>query len=128
MRQLAIGDLSVDRVEVVLGDQECVVLRADGLVDRHIRELAGSAMITLPSSLHDFENPEIVGDEIEAVPAVGEVARRGRDEAAAVVGRVARRIQLGSEEPLGVDRACQGAGFGRRGRQGWPKRVRHARG
>jgi 4-hydroxyphenylacetate 3-monooxygenase len=27
-----------------------------------IRELAGSAMITLPSSLHDFENPETVGD------------------------------------------------------------------
>src|SRR6476659_3659537 len=27
-----------------------------------IRELAGSAMITLPSSLHDFENPETAGD------------------------------------------------------------------
>jgi 4-hydroxyphenylacetate 3-monooxygenase len=27
-----------------------------------IRELAGSAMITLPSSLHDFESPETAGD------------------------------------------------------------------
>jgi 4-hydroxyphenylacetate 3-monooxygenase len=27
-----------------------------------IRELTGSAMITLPSSLHDFENPETAGD------------------------------------------------------------------
>jgi 4-hydroxyphenylacetate 3-monooxygenase len=27
-----------------------------------IRELAGSAMITLPSSLHDFENPDTAGD------------------------------------------------------------------
>jgi 4-hydroxyphenylacetate 3-monooxygenase len=27
-----------------------------------IRELAGSAMITLPSSLHDFDNPDTAGD------------------------------------------------------------------